>query len=101
MWLMTTSSILSGSTPIAWRPSRGGSRKSRPRFLAIAASKPVSKDQGTALADNGPDEIVERHRPVMRVATVEILTRAPVMMRIAHRVDLIGIAAHGPLPSRI
>ena len=54
------------------------------------------EDQRPALADNGPDEIVERHRPVMRVAAVEIVARRALMVRIAHGVDLIGIAAHGP-----
>ena len=58
------------------------------------------EDQRPALADNGPDEIVERHRPVMRVAAVEIVSRRALVVRIAHGIDLIGVAAHGcpPLP---
>ena len=72
-----------------------------PAFFRHRRVEAGVEDQGAALADNGPDEIVERHRPVMRVAAIEILARAPVMMRIAHGVDLIGVAAHGRLPSRI
>ena len=52
------------------------------------------EDQRPALADNGPDEIVERHRPVMRVAAVEIVSRHAMVVRIAHGIDLIGVAAH-------
>jgi hypothetical protein len=43
---MTTFSTLSWSTPIALNPSLIGLRRSRPRFFAIAASKPVSITNG-------------------------------------------------------
>ena len=54
------------------------------------------EDQRAALADNGPDEIIERHRPVMRVTAIEIVPRRALVVRIAHGIDLVGVAAHGP-----
>ena len=52
----------------------------RPQEVAAALLRhrrvePGVEDQRAVLADNRPDEIIERHRPVMRVAAVEILAR--------------------------
>ena len=56
--------------------------------------KPGVEDQGAALADDRPDEIIERHRPIMRVATVKILARPALVMGIAHGVDLVDVGGH-------
>ncbi len=43
-----------------------------------------------AFAADQPHEVVERHRPVVRIAADEILRRAPRMVRVLDGVDLVG-----------
>src|SRR5207302_699207 len=52
------------------------------------------EDQRAALADHRPDEIVERHRPVMRIAAIKIVARPPVVMRVFDRINLVDVVAH-------
>ena len=44
------------------------------------------EDEGAVLADDRPHEIIERHRPVMRVAAIEILSCPAIVVGIAHGV---------------
>src|SRR5205823_14607686 len=62
-------------------------------------------DDETALAaDRGPDEIIHRHRPVMRVAADEMIGTPGVALGVADRVELVfgKMAVHGAAsaPSR-
>src|SRR5262249_44714663 len=49
-------------------------------------------------AADRPHVEVQRLRHIVRVAADEILARAPLMMAVADRVDLVDIVAHGLLP---
>ena len=69
-------------------PSRGGGQELAPALLRHRLVEPGVEDQGAALADDRPDEIIERHRHVVRVAAEEILARHAIVVRIAHGVDL-------------
>jgi hypothetical protein len=51
-------------------------------------------DDFAALAANQPDEVIERHRAVVRVATDKVLGFAPRVMRVLDRVDLVLRRAH-------
>ena len=91
MWLMMTVSTLSGSMPMASSPSRTG--------LTVCAAAPCADgfvetgvdDDGAAVADDRPDEIVERHVDVMRVAAEEIVAGRPRMMAVFDGKDVVEI----------
>src|SRR6516225_4602488 len=64
---------------------------------AACAGGPIEAgidDDGAAIGNHGPHKIVERHRAIVRIAADEILTRAPVVMRITYRVYLPDPVAH-------
>ena len=46
-------------------------------------------DDLAALAADQPDEVVERHRPVVRITADEVFRRAPIVMRVLERVNLV------------
>src|SRR6185295_15277701 len=58
----------------------------------------VDHDLASAAADQ-PDEVVERHRPVVRVAADEILRCLAHVMRVLDRVDLV-LRGHETAPPR-
>src|SRR5207245_7449262 len=51
-------------------------------------------DQLASAAAHQPDEVVERHRPVVRVAADEVLARAARVVRVLDRVDFVQRRAH-------
>ena len=56
------------------------------------------EDQGAVLADDRPDEIIERHRAVvMRVRREKTLAREAVVVGIAHGIDFVGVGGHRAL----
>jgi hypothetical protein len=62
--------------------------------------EPGVEDQRPALADDRPDEIIERHGPVMRVAAIEVLARPALVMGIAHGIDFVSVGGHRALRQR-
>jgi len=51
-------------------------------------------DDFTPRAANQPDKIVERHWPVVRITANEVFGRAPRVVRVLDRVDLVLRTAH-------
>ena len=49
------------------------------------------EDEGRVAAHDRPDEIVQRHRAVVRVAADEVLAGAPIVTCVADRVELVGV----------
>src|ERR1051326_3315873 len=75
--------------PIARRP-----QKLPPAFLRHRLVKTGIEDNRAISPNDRPDKVVERHRPIMRIATEKILARAAIVMRVADGVDLVSGAGH-------
>jgi hypothetical protein len=98
MWLTITVSTAVGSTPIVRSPSATGLSSA----LALASHRLVEagiEHDRAALADDRPDEEVERLRPVVRIATDEALRCFAVVVAVGDGGDLVEIIlAHAVLP---
>src|SRR5438105_4131604 len=76
----------------------------RPKKLALALLchrlvEAGVEDQRAILADDRPDEVIERHRAVvMRIAAEKTLPRKAVMMGIAHGIDFVSVGGHSGSP---
>ena len=74
------------------------------RPAALCAHRRIEagvEDEGPRRADDRPDEIVERHRAVMRIAEDEVVRGGAVVVAVADRVEFVGLAhvASGGLTS--
>jgi hypothetical protein len=80
------------------RPQAVGRSPERlPTALARAFRVEPGVDHvGLAGADDCPDVIVERHRPVVRVAADEIRTGEPIVPAVADRIDLVARITRAP-----
>ena len=84
--------------PSPWRrrsPSMRSASVGQPDVIAPALRRHrggkagVDHDLAPGAADQ-PDEVVERHRPVVRIAADEVLRLAPRVVRVLERVDLVA-----------
>ena len=89
-----TLATASGATPSAASPSRTGLTISRWRRRGHRLVEAGIDDDGAGRPDDRPDEIIERLQHVVRIAADEVFGRAPRMMRVADRVDLVQVLAH-------
>ena len=89
-----TSSTASGWMPIDFRPSAIGLTIVRPRLLRHRLVETGVHDERPVRPDDGPDEVRERLKDVVRVAEQKVLGRLPVVVRVAHREDLVNVVSH-------
>ena len=61
---------------------------------AIGCVEPGVHHERAVRPDDGPDEIGERLKDVVRVAEQEVLGRLPVVVRIPHRINLVNVVGH-------
>ena len=67
------------------------------RAAALARHRlvePGVDDEGSVRTDDGPDKIRERLKNVVRVSEQKVLRRLPVVVRVAHGVDLVNVVSH-------
>ena len=97
MWLMMTSSTLSGSTPSRFSPSPTGVMTVRPRLRADRLIEAGVDHEGALVVPDHPDEIVERLQHVVRIAADVVLRGLALMLGVADREDFPDVVAHGIL----